>query len=67
MNGTRLNQLAKKALLGSLRKHDVDGSENVSENVTSRLCSHLLIIQSHYACKMCSNYPGIKLEPALQR
>ena len=24
-------------------------------------------MQSHYACKMCSNCPGIKLEPALLR
>ena len=38
-----------------------------SENVASRLCNHFLIIQSHYACKMCSNYSGIKLEPALHR
>ena len=37
------------------------------ENVTSRFCNHFLIIQSHYACKMCSYYPGIKLEPALLR
>ena len=36
-----------------------------SENVTSRFCNHFSIIQSHYAWKMCSNYPGIKLEPAL--
>ena len=36
-----------------------------SENVTSRFCNHFSIIKSHYACKMCSNYPGIKLEPAL--
>ena len=38
-----------------------------SENVTTRFCNHLSIIQSHYACKMCSNYPRIKLQPALQR
>ena len=38
-----------------------------SENVTSRFCNHFFIIQSHYACKMCSNYPGIKLELALHR
>ena len=37
-----------------------------SENVTWRFCNHFLIIQSHYACKMCSKYPGIKLEPALR-
>ena len=36
-----------------------------SENVTSRFCNHFSIIQSHYACKMCFNYLGIKLEPAL--
>ena len=31
------------------------------------ICNHFSIVQSHYACKMCLNYPGIKLEPALQR
>ena len=36
-----------------------------SENVISRFCNHLSIIQSHYAWKMRFNYPGIKLEPAL--
>ena len=52
--------------LGSLRKHDVDGSENVIWKCNfSFLQSFLLIIQSHYACKLCSNYPGIKLKPAL--
>ena len=38
-----------------------------TENVTSRVCNHFLIFQSHYTCKMCSNYSGIKLEPALHR
>ena len=38
-----------------------------SENVTSRFCNHFSIIQGHHGCKMCSNFPGIKLEPALQR
>ena len=38
-----------------------------SENVTSLFRSHFWIIQSHHGCKVCSNYPGIKLEPALQR
>ena len=33
--------------------------------MTSRFCNHFSIIQTHYAWKMCSNYPGIKLEPAL--
>ena len=36
-----------------------------SENVISRFGSHLLITQSHSACKMCSNCPGIKLEQRL--
>jgi len=27
----------------------------------------VVIIQSHYACKMCSNYPGIKLVTAVWR
>ena len=36
-----------------------------SENVTLRFCNNFAIIQSLYTCKMCSNYPGIKLEPAL--
>ena len=45
-------------ILGSLRKHDVDRS------VTSRFCNHFSIIQSHHAWKMCSKYPGIKLETA---
>ena len=40
-------------------------TEASSENLTSRFCNHFSIIQSHHACKMCSNYPGIKLEPAL--
>ena len=32
-----------------------------SENVTSGFCNHFSIIPSYYACKMCSNYPGVKL------
>ena len=38
-----------------------------SENVASRFCNHFSIIQGHHGCKMCSNFPGIKLEPALLR
>ena len=37
-----------------------------SENVTSHFGNHFSIVQSNFARKMCSNYPGIKLEPALQ-
>ena len=29
-----------------------------SENVTLRFCNHFLIIQTYYACKMYSSYPG---------
>ena len=29
-----------------------------SENVTSRFCNHFSIIQSHYAWKVCHNFPG---------
>ena len=38
-----------------------------SENVTSRFCNNFSIIPSNYACKLCSKYPGIKLESAPQR
>jgi len=40
-----------------------------SENVTLHFCNHftIIIIQSHYTCKMCSNHPWIKLETALLR
>ena len=36
-----------------------------SQNVTSRFCNHISIIQTHYSWKICSNYPELKLEPAL--
>ena len=35
------------------------------ENVTLCFCNNFYIIQCHCTCKMCSNYPGIKLESAL--
>ena len=38
-----------------------------SDHENVHFCNHFLIIQSHYACKICSNYPGITLEPVLQR
>ena len=44
--------------LGSLSKHDVDGSENVAVTIFQLFITVL-------AGKMCSNHPGIKLEPAL--
>ena len=42
-------------------------SKTSSENVTSSFCNNFVVIQSHYVCKMCSNNPGIKLEPVLLR
>ena len=56
-------------MLGSreLKRKTSKTARKSSENVASRACYHFSIIQSHYACKMCSNYPGIKLKPALQR
>ena len=33
--------------------------------MTTCFCNRFSIIQTHYAWKMCSHYPGIKLEPAL--
>ena len=50
------------SLLGCLSKHNIDGSENVIWKC------HFAFLQSffkYYAWKMCFNYPGIKLEPAL--
>ena len=37
------------------------------KNVHLHFYSPFTMIQSHHACKMYSNYPGIKLEPGLQR
>ena len=51
-----------KIIIGSLSKHDDDESENVIWKCNLRFCNHFSIIQSHYAWKMCSNYPWIKLE-----
>ena len=34
------------------------------ENVTLCSCNHFSIIPSHYSSKLCSKYPGIKLESA---
>ena len=38
-----------------------------AENLTSHFSNNFAIIQSHYACKMSFNYPGMKLETALLR
>ena len=42
-------------------------ARTTSENVTSHFCNHLSIMPSQYSPKMCSTYPGIILEPALQK
>ena len=48
-----------------LSKDDVDNSENVIWKCNFAFVqNHFPIIQNHHACKMCSHYPGIKLEPA---
>ena len=52
-------------LLGSLSKHDVDGSENVIWKCNFAFLQYFFNLQSHHAWKTCSNYPGIKLKPAL--
>ena len=52
-------------ILGSLSKDAVYESENVIWKCDLRFCNHFSIIQTRFAWKMCSNYPGIKLEPAL--
>ena len=46
-------------LLETLSK---DNIENVMsfENLM-RFCSRFSVIPSHLACKMCANYPGIKM------
>ena len=41
----------KAVSVGSLSKHDLDGSENVIWKL--RFCNHFSIIQSHYAWKIC--------------
>ena len=50
--------------LRSLSKHDVDGSENAIWRCNFSFLKEIFNIQSHYACKMCSNYAysGMKLE-----
>ena len=53
--------------IGSLSKHDVETARTSSESITSRFFNHFSVIQSPSACKMCSTYPGIQLEPVLQR
>ena len=52
---------------GALAKTTSTTAKTSSENLTSRFSNNFAIIQSHYARKMCYNYPGIKLEPALLR
>ena len=54
-------------LLGSLSNHDDDGSENVIWKCHFAFLLSLFnySMSLYYVWKMCSNYNGIKLEPAL--
>ena len=56
----------KEKAIGRLKTTSTTARSS-TENVTSPLCNHFSIIPSHYTCKMCSKYPGIKLVSALQR
>ena len=38
-----------------------------SENVSSCFWNDFSILPCHYACKMCANYPGIKIVQAVWR
>ena len=49
------------------RPRDTATARMSSENVTSCFFKNFAVIQSHYASKICYNYSGIKLEPALLR
>ena len=60
-NSFLLLLLVSSSYLGVYANTTSTAARTSSENVTSHFCNHFLIIQSHYACKMCSNYPGIKL------
>ena len=57
----------QQVLIRSLGKDDTDDSKKVFRKCTSHFCNHISIVQNNFACKMSSNYPGIKLEPALQK
>ena len=54
-------------LLGSLSKRDTDDSENVIGKHNFAFLQSFVSYSSRYACKMCSNYSEIILEPALQK
>ena len=51
--------VVKLKLYGAQANTTSTAARTSSENVTSR--NHFSIIQTHYAWKMCSNYPGIDL------
>ena len=55
----RRRRVCLSSLIWSLSKRE---RENVIWKCNR---NHFSIIQSHFAWKICSNYPGIKLEPAL--
>ena len=45
---------------------DVDTARTSSGKVI-HFCHHFSVIPSHYACKMRSDFPGIKLVPVIRR
>ena len=42
-------------------------ARTISESVTLHFCNHFSFISIHYACKLHSNYPGIKFVSAVWR
>ena len=67
--GQRHRQLQRRRhkTIGSLRKHNVDGSENVIWKCNFSFPQSFLNYSKSSRLQMCSTYPGIKLEPAFQR
>ena len=55
----------KTIFIGSLSKHDVDESKNVIWKCNCVSATIFQLFKVIMLEKMCSNYPGIKLEPAL--
>ena len=51
--------------IGNLSTHDVGGSENVIWKFNFAFLQSFFKYSKSLWLKMCSNYPGIKLEPAL--
>ena len=63
--------LPELSIRGAGQEDRSSGYENESKHdehdVEIHVTSQFAIIQSHYTCKVCSNFPGIRLEQPLQR